>query len=333
MVRLALSLAAWLLATPLVAQTCTGTDIRDSLSAEQRSGLAEMTAGLTHPEGNHWRATRGDAVVHLIGTLHVDDPRHDAVMARIGPVIDSAAALLVEATDEEEAALQSALARDPSLIVTTDGPTLPELLTEEEWQRVRAAAAERNIPGVMAAKFRPWYLTLLLSLPPCMMEAMATGMDGLDARIMDRAAAAGVPTSALEPYDTLFTLFAALDVDDQAEMAVASIPAPGEAEDMFAALLAGYFEERHAEIWTLAHFMAKEQLDLPPERIDEMFAMLRDVAVTERNANWIPVILDAVETAGGPVVVAAGAAHLSGSDGVLALLEAEGFALERLPFR
>jgi uncharacterized protein YbaP (TraB family) len=50
--------------------------------------------------------------------------------------------------------------------------------------------------------------------------------------------------------------------------------------------------------------------------------------MTERNRAWIPVIEAAA--AEGPVLAAFGALHLSGNDGVLALLERRGFTLERL---
>lgn len=49
-----------------------------------------------------------------------------------------------------------------------------------------------------------------------------------------------------------------------------------------------------------------------------------------RNRAWIPVIEAAAGE--GPVFAALGALHLSGADGVLALLQRKGFAIERLPF-
>ena len=53
--------------------------------------------------------------------------------------------------------------------------------------------------------------------------------------------------------------------------------------------------------------------------------------MVQRNQDWIPVLTRAA--ADGPVLAAFGALHLSGDQGVLALLQAEGFTLERLPFR
>lgn len=329
---LTLLIACLALPAPVLALDCDGTDARLGLSPGDRVALDAMTATFAYPEGNHWRATRGDDVVHVVGTVHVDDPRLGPVMARLAPLIRDAALVLVEATPAEEKAMQDHMARDPSLLIVTDGPTLPDLLPEEDWQRVKAAALDRGIPGFMAAKFRPWYLSLMLSLPRCVVTVMQEGLTGLDKRIIENAEAAGVPIEALESYDTLFRLFDAFDGETQAEMVVHTIPAPGEVEDMFAALIAGYFEEKHAEIWTLSHVSALETEGTTPEDIDALFARLRKAVVTDRNTAWVARILNTLDRVDGPVIVAAGAAHLSGSDGLLALLEAEGFTMERMPF-
>lgn len=334
MQRLAITLAALMaFAGSLAAQDCSGRDLRSDLSTTQQAELAEMTAKLDFPEGNHWRATKADEVIDIIGTLHVDDPRLDATIETLEPLIENAGLILLEATPKEEERMKDALARDPSLLVVTEGPTLPDLLSDEDWTRLRDAAAARGIPGFMAAKFRPWYLSILLSMPPCMITAMQEGTEGLDKRISQHATAHGIAMASLEEFDTLFRLFAQFDAAQQAEMVTATIPSPGEAENMLASLIEGYFEERHAEVWAFSHYMARLTTDLPDGDIDQIFADLRRIVLTERNAAWMPVIRSAVEQTQGPLIVAAGAAHLSGSDGLLELLAADGWQLEQLAFR
>ena len=58
---------------------------------------------------------------------------------------------------------------------------------------------------------------------------------------------------------------------------------------------------------------------------------MQEAVMDGRNRKWIPVLTDAARE--GPVLAAFGALHLSGDEGVLALLQAEGFALERLEFQ
>lgn len=81
----------------------------------------------------------------------MDDSRHDATMAALGPAIAAAKVVLVEAGPEEIAALQSRLARDPALMVRVEGPTLPQRLTPEMWDKLAGARGAALYGGQVAA--------------------------------------------------------------------------------------------------------------------------------------------------------------------------------------
>src|SRR5690606_30024540 len=124
-------------------------------------------------------------------------------------------ALLVEAGPQEERALAAALADDPSLMTDATGPTLPERLAPDEWDRLAAAMEARGIPAVIASRMQPWYVATMLGLSPCMIQQAAGGdTGGLDQRLIAEAAKAGTPVRALEPWDTLFTVFGGLTETD-----------------------------------------------------------------------------------------------------------------------
>jgi uncharacterized protein len=79
-------------------------------------------------------------------------------------------------------------------------------------------------------------------------------------------------------------------------------------------------------------FLRDESYALPGytrDQIDAEFAAMEEVLMSARNRAWIPVLTDAA--AEGPVFAAFGALHLAGQDGVLNLLQREGFTLEELP--
>ena len=81
-------------------------------------------------------------------------------------------------------------------------------------------------------------------------------------------------------------------------------------------------------IWEYSRWLTLQTPGMDPARVEGDFARMEASLMTERNRAWIPVIEAAA--ANGPVLAAFGALHLSGEDGVLALLEREGFTLERL---
>jgi len=320
-----------LLAPALQARAeCAGQDLIATLPADDRAALDSATSTVPYPEGNHWLARRGATEIGVIGTYHLYDARMAGLTERLAPVIEGAEALFVEATEAEVARLQSEIARDPSRLFLTTGPTLPEALAEPEWNRLKAEFAARGIPPFMGAKFQPWYVSVLLAIPACLTEGGQEPRKGLDHLLMQRAAGAGVPTHALEPWDTALGLFDALPFDKQIDMLRASLPLASQAEDSLATLEEAYFRQEHRLIWEYSRLVALTAPEADTDEVAADFALMEEALLTARNRAWIDRLLPEAE--GRRVVMAVGAAHLSGPAGVLQLLKDRGFALERRPF-
>jgi uncharacterized protein len=322
------ALAAVFLSVTAVSAECVGQNLLDQMSPADRATLDARAAAVPYPTGNYWRATKAGQTVTMIGTYHLEDPRHDATLATIAPAISAARTVLVEAGPEEEAQLIARLADEPSLMMITDGPTLLEQMEPADWDRLAAAMSERDIPAFMAAKFQPWYVTMMLAIPACGMEAMAEGA-GLDAAVIDAAAAQNIPLRALEPYDTVFAIFGGMTNAQQIDMIKTSLAMEDRAVDMSITLADAYFAEDSRIIWELLKDISRDLPGYTPGKVETEFAQMEEVMSSARNRNWIPVIENAAKD--GPVFAAFGALHLSGHDGVLALMERAGWTLERLP--
>ena len=316
------------LAHPVLA-ACAGNDLRPTFGPAEQARLQAALDETPFAEGNHWKATRGTATLHLIGTMHLADPRLDGPVSRLRDTIESADLLLLEMTGEDEQALQDRLTADPSFLLMSDA-TLPELLDEAQWQQMSDALNARGVPPFMAARFQPWYVSVILAVPPC---AAATDLStgGMDARLEEIAETRGIPRAALEDVETIFAAFADQPRDVQIDMMLSALVDPAINEDLFATLLASYFDEAPAEGWAVSSILAERYSPIPSDAAAEIFATMEQELLIDRNLAWIPVLLDATEQHE-TVVAAFGAAHLPGQNGVLALLEAEGFTLERLPF-
>ncbi len=324
---LAFAAALFLAVSPVSAQ-CAGENLLATMPAEDRAVLEAAAASAPYSSGNFWRATRGDEVITLIGTYHFDDPRHQATLEAITPLIETATTVLVEAGPEEEAALLDMMARDPSLMTITEGPTLLEQMSPEAWALLSDAMSKRGIPAFMVAKLRPWYVNVLLAVPPCAIAEMADPK-GLDGMVIDTAAAKGVPVKALEPFDTVFDIFGAMTEAEQITMIEATLLLEERSADFFVTLADAYFAGESRMVWELMRKVSYEQAIVPRAKVDAEFAKMEEVLVAGRNRAWIPVLEQAAT--GGPVLAAFGALHLPGDTGVLALLEAEGFSIEPLP--
>lgn len=315
-----------LLGTSLAAE-CAGTNLFAQMPADKLARIEAAAEAVPFPRGNTWRAARGNQVITITGTYHFDDPRHGPNLAALTPAIQNASMVLVEAGPDEEKALMDAIAKDPSKIMIMEGPTLLERLPPPVWEELSAALTLRGIPSFMAAKMQPWYVAVLLSVPPCAMEKMKDPK-GLDGMIIDKAQESGVPVRGLEPFDTVFRMFGSMTEEEVVAMIQTTLAVEDRAEDYSATLADAYFAGASRMIW---EYMREESYALPGstrEKVDAEFAAMERVMIAERNRAWIPVLEDS--SAKGPVFAAFGALHLSGTDGVLALLQDAGFKVEPL---
>lgn len=323
---LCLFLAATTFAQPSHAE-CQGQNLLDLMAPEQSAELRARADAEPFARGNLWTATKDGQTVTLVGTYHLDDPRHAPTLARITPLIGAASTVLVEAGPEEERQLRDHTAKHPQVMILTD-TTLPELLPPEDWQHLSDALKMRGIPGFIAAKFQPWYVSMMLAIPPCAMQS-SMARDGLDARIIAEASAANIPVRALEPFDTVFHIFENLPMQDQIGMIRQSLATEDRAEDFSTTLADSYFGGETRVIWELMRYESLHMPGITPEQAEADLALMEEAMMNTRNRNWIPVIEAAA--ARGPVLAAFGALHLSGRDGVANLLAQNGWVLSPLP--
>ncbi len=321
-----------LMASPALAQpvtTCAGQDLIAALDPAEKAGLDAEVARAPYPGGNHWKATKDGTTITLVGTFHLYDPRMEAVVRRLAPEIAAADHIYLEATETEMKQVQEAMVRRPELIVTS-GATLPERLTPAEWQALSAAMGARGIPAFLASKFRPWYVSMLLAIPPCAMGGLASGSTGLDHLIIEAAKAAGKDMRALEPYDTIFAAFDRIAPDDQLDAIRLALTMETGAEDMMTTMKESYFREEHRMLWEFGRQQALARAGDQRARTERDFALMEQILISDRNQAWAGVLRAAPP--GQRLLVAVGAGHLAGETGLLHLLEQDGYHLERLPF-
>ncbi|WP_170423107.1 TraB/GumN family protein [Ruegeria arenilitoris] len=307
---------------------CEGQDLRPNLSAEVQAELQKTVADIPFPEGNHWIATKGDTVLHLIGTLHANDPRMDAVVERLMPTLEQADAFYFEVTQDEMDAFEKDLANDMSPIMITSGPSLIDLMSEDDWSALSGGLSERGIPAWMAAQMRPWFLSMMLGIPACMMHD-PDASHGMDARLNDLAADLNIPQYSLEQITDLMAMFDSHPIEKQVQSLVRMAGALGGSEDQLATMANAYLEEKHVEIIQLARIQGLEESGLTPEEFDAEWDSFEQQLLVERNANWMQHILDIQDQT---AVIAVGAGHLGGDHGLLNLLQQAGYDLSRAPF-
>ena len=312
-----------LFAAPVTA-TCVGQNLITALPSDQRAALQAAADAVPFAKGNLWQATKDGQTITLVGTYHLDDPRHASTITRLSGPMAAAKTLLVEAGPEEEAALKAHIARHPERLINATGPTLPEALTKADWLRLAKAMRARGVPPVFAAKMQPWYISSVLAIPPCQFADTTTGL-GLDRRLIAMAADRNVPVASLEPYDTIFGIFDSFSAKDQLTMLVQTLDAGAVGDDMAITISDSYFSGENRLFWEFARLQLMSLSGASEAEADRQTLLIEEALINRRNRAWLPVI--SVAAAEGPLVVAFGALHLSGEQGVLNLLAMEGWTV------
>ncbi|PUB17291.1 TraB/GumN family protein [Yoonia sediminilitoris] len=325
--RTLLAILFCVLSVPAVAQ-CVGDGFLDQLSPADRNALAQAASDIPFGNGTVWTAKKGDQQVTVVGTMHVYDPRLEGIRERLKETVQRADLVLVEATQEDQKTLEQLVVTEPGILFLTEGPTLRDLVDDDTWATIAEAASSRSLPPFMAAKMQPWYLSMMLSIPPCAMQDMVSGNLGLDHMIMQDAAAAGVPTQAVEDIMTLFTIFQQDPLEEQIDLLRISLLAPDTQRQMFVSMLDSYFAGDIATLWEMSRIAVRQTPGISKEQADLYFEETEASLLVGRNRAWMPVMADALARHD-DVVIAVGAAHLMGDSGVLKFLQDRGWDLSQ----
>lgn len=312
--------------TLFAASACDGTDLATTFSATERREIRALTAATPYARGNHWIARRGDQTLHLIGTLHVNDPRMKTTADRLAPLLDEADLLLMEVSPEDMSAYQSP--ENMSAFLLTEGPTLIDMMGDDRWAAFSAVLRQHQVAPWTAAKMRPWLLDQVLSLPTCVRKGEQVDA-GLDRRLAMAAKTRGVPIGSLETMEEVIGIMNAKPLDQQVDELLIALPLYAGATDYFITMREGYFAEDIPFEMEVIRRSAKVQSRIPAAQWDAMWADFQTSLLKNRNALWLPRLLAREERS---IVVAVGAAHLSGEHGLLSLLERAGYDLTRAPF-
>jgi uncharacterized protein YbaP (TraB family) len=200
-----------------------------------------------------------------------------------------------------------------------EGQTLQTVLDPAAWQKLQAWSASRGLPLETFMGMEPWFVSVVITV----MEMQRMQLDpelGLDRHLIDRAVAAGKGTGGLE---TAAEQIAALDSMSPEEQQQALLEALGEAEDFRTEMEALHTAWRNGDDAQLYARMGVELRQKYPrlyQRID-----------VDRNRAWFPEIRALLDDShDDDALVVVGSLHLLGDDGVIAMLRAQGYQVERV---
>jgi uncharacterized protein len=264
----------------------------------------------------------GGAPTFLYGTIHLPDDRVLALPEVVSEAVEGCDALYTE--------IPMDMATQMGIQAQTQaarGETLREVLSEETYARLDAYLKAKN-PMLSAQAFngfKVWVVTSNLEILDYL-PAMMRGVQPLDSHLYSLAEGAGKEVGGIETPEEQLAVFDSLSLEEQIEMMEDTLDRLEEGEETgesaIEQLLEVYLEGDLDAIQ--ATFEAEAESDPAAERF--MQALLTDR--NHRMAERIAVRLR--QNPNKSYFFAVGAAHYPGDEGILELLESDGFSIRRL---
>lgn len=199
-----------------------------------------------------------------------------------------------------------------------DGQTLKGLLTEEDYQLVKVHFDEMGLPLMLLERIKPLFLSVFAS-GDIDQEGFSSGeVVSYEMEFMEMAQEQDKKIEGLETIEFQMSLFDSIPYKVQAEMLVEGIKAEAD-------------QDSETDFESLVEVYKNQDLEAMQESVDDSDAMTskyEQLLLSNRNSNWIPVMTKMMRKKS--CFFAVGAAHLGGTEGVISLLQKEGYILRPL---
>jgi uncharacterized protein YbaP (TraB family) len=271
---------------------------------------------LRHGQGVLWQVARdGRPVAHVFGTIHLADPEIIALPAPVAAAFEKSTSLSVEAILDGAAsqALAQAMTLPPER-------SLQDLVPAHVFSKAAVAAQPYGLQPFQLNRLKPWAVGMLITVPPEEIIRRSQGQPALDVFLTAQARQSGKAVHALESMQEQIAVFDSLPDEEQAAFLAAAAIDISEKEKIMAAMKAAYLRRDIAAV-------RKAARDATPPDERAAAAKLERELIDTRNRRMVERMKPGFD---GGAFVAIGALHLPGEDGVLALLERDGYTLRRV---
>jgi hypothetical protein len=262
-----------------------------------------------------WRVSKGDAQIYIAGSIHVLRPS-DYPLPDIMESTFKDSAGLVEEIDLSHFDPESAQMQMMQMGSYPDGQSLATQLPPDLYRRVTALAKEQKVDMAMINPMKPWLASIVL-LDNQLVKQGFDATSGVDIHFADEAEAMHKSVTGLETAQFQLGMLAKLPDQAQQTMLVQSLEDASSADKEMQTMMGAW---RRGDITMLDKELQSEFGPYPD---------IYQVILVQRNRSWIPK-LEALSASGKRYFVVVGALHLIGADGVLTLMQKDGYKIEQL---
>jgi uncharacterized protein len=258
-----------------------------------------------------WLIEDDDTRIYMLGTMHALPRGTDWNDDKVAAAIDAADELVMELSPAELAAAGDVFQK---LAPRTTPLAIEKRLSGQALARYRALESDGS--GFGGERFDDWAVMVLMG-QRIAQQAELSPADGVETGLTAQFKAAGKPVEGLETAQAQLMLFETLDAATQRTLLTRAAERSGDAVKEVRALTAAWGRGDVAALDKVIN----EDVDVVPAA--------RKAIITDRNRRW-SLWAEARMKQPGTVLMAVGAGHLVGSDGVPAMLEAKGLKVDRV---
>ena len=273
--------------------------------------VAITRAGTDKNHGLLWEVSRaGTEPAYLFGTIHSEDPGVMQLARPVQQAFDTSQAVVLEMLLDTDAMMYSSTA-----MLMMNGRSLSDIVGQSLFRQASMAIQSRGIPEAVLDRLKPWAAAVTLSRP-----VPETGQV-LDVMLYQNALQQGKDVYGLETIQEQLDVFESMSEADQVVLlqdAVENFPG---IDALHAALLAAYKQRDLGGLMAISEASIQQGDQRLADEFQQRLIVDRNHRMAERMRQYLQQ---------GNTFVAVGALHLPGEEGLLNLLEQQGYTVRRL---
>lgn len=244
---------------------------------------------------------------YLFGTIHSEAPAVLRLDGAVQRVLDDASRVVLEVQMDRDAMIYTSAA-----MLMTDGRLLSTILDGDLFAQAATAMQARGIPELVMERMKPWAVAMTLAMPPAV-----TG-EVLDLKLYQFALENNKPVYGLETIREQLDVFEGLPLNDQVALLKDAVEQFTDIDALHAELLAAYLSRDLATLEALNEV----SMQTGDQRLARDF---QQRLILDRNRRMAERMQEHLEAGG--AFIAVGALHLPGEQGLLELLEQQGYSV------
>ncbi len=260
-----------------------------------------------HSEGLLWKVSKDNhAASYVFGTIHVSDVAITTLPSPVDMALQASDQFVMEALpDAEQMMLLS------SMMFFNDGQNLSELVDQPIYDRTKEILAAYQLGPEAVSVMKPWAAFLLMNYPPDRGQP-------LDLVLLSLAQQNGADVAGLESLKEQGDIFNSLTLNEQVKLLTDTVCHYDIVEKDFAMMKSLYLKRDIGGLYNYAQRYSIVD--------DPVYEKLMHRLINDRNSAMVERMQPMLKK--GKSFIAIGAMHLTGEEGVLALLEKKGYQVK-----